>query len=383
MKSSKEDPSLKRAFFGGTLFKPEKNLKGISGQFEGYASRLQQRANTLKYPLRERARKSNMASIQSIHDVLKTYQQAFGAEALQTQLALFLKSSASVAAPAKPSSPPAEKSDAPLAKLSGQQLRDIWAELTGRKTGLKSSGKFSNKKDLIAEIERLRAAPVASSAASVVSEEAAPEEKKAKSKRGGPSAWNAFIESVAGKKGSPTPAFLAWKETQVEKKGNLAFSYASSLGKEAFETFKSSYVPPASSASSVASADDDRESVPSAVPSEASTGSKKRGRPAMSAEEKAARAEAKKAEKKAEREAKKAEKKAEKAAAKAAKKAGASLPALPESDDEDESEPVYTEVEIGDETFFWDENTGSLFTREESGSLTRVGTYDGITMAFC
>jgi hypothetical protein len=315
-----------------------------------------------------------MASIQSIHDVLKTYQQAFGAEALQTQLALFLKSSASVAAPA----PSVEKSDAPLAKLTNQELRDIWAELTGRKKGIKSSGKLAKKEDLIAEIERLRAAP----AASVASEEAAPEEKKAKSKRVGPSAWNAFIESVAGKKGSPTPAFLAWKETQVEKKGNLAFSYASSLGKEAFEAFKSSYVPPASSASSVASADDDRESVPSAVPSEASSGSKKRGRPAMSAEEKAAKAEAKKAEKKAEREAKKAAKKAEKAAAKAAKKAGATLPALPESDDEDESEPVYTEVEIGDETFFWDENTGSIFTREEDGSLARVGSYDGITMSF-
>ncbi len=379
MKSCKEGSSLKRAFFGPTLFKPGKNLKGGSGQFEGYASRLKQRANTLKYPLRERAQENNMASIQSIHDILKTYQMAYGAEALQAQLALFLKSSASVAAPAKPSAPSVEKSDAPLAKLTNQELRDIWAELTGRKKGIKSSGKLAKKEDLIAEIERLRAAPAASS---VVSEEPAPEEKKAKSKRVGPSAWNAFIESVAGKKGSPTPAFLAWKETQVEKKGNLTFSYASSLGKEAFEAFKSTYVPPASSSSSVASADDDRESVPSAVPSEASSGSKKRGRPAMSAEEKAARAEAKKAEKKAEREAKKAAKKAEKAAAKAAKKAGATLPALPESDDEEESEPVYTEVEIGDETFFWDENTGSIFNREEDGSLLRVGSYDGITMSF-
>lgn len=321
-----------------------------------------------------------MASLQSIHDVLKTYQMAYGAEALQAQLALFLKSSSSAAAAAKPSPPSAEKSTAWHAKLSGQQLRDIWAELTGRKAGMKSSGKFSNKKDLIAEIERLRAASAASSAASVHSEEAAPEEKKAKSKRIGPSAWNAFIESVAGKKGSPTPAFLAWKETQQEKKGNLAFSYASSLGKPAFEAFKSTYVPPPSSASSVASADDDRESVPSAVSSDASSGSKKRGRPAMSAEEKAARAEAKKAAKKAEREAKKAAKKVEKAAAKAAKKAGATLPALPESDEEDE--PVYTEVEIGDETFFWDENTGSLFNRDDSGSMTRVGSYDGITMSF-
>lgn len=328
-----------------------------------------------------------MATIQSIHDVLKTYQQAYGAEALQAQLALFMKSSSSSPAPAKassaPSLPSVEKSVAPLSKLTGQELRDIWAELTGRKPGLKSSGKFSKKEALIAEIERLRSAPPP--AASVVSSEEPAEEEKGKGKRSGPSVWNAFVKSVAGEKGAPTAEFTAWKAEHKEEKGNLAFSYAKSLGKEALEAFKSSYVP--SSASSVASHEDDQASVPSAAPSDASAGSKKKpGRPKMSEEERAAKAEAKKAEKAAEREAKKALKKAEKAAAKAAKKAGkkAPLPALPESDDEDEAvgETVYTEVEIGDETYFWDETLGGLFSRDEDGSLSQVGNYDGITISF-
>lgn len=324
-----------------------------------------------------------MASIQSIHDVLKTYQQAYGAEALQTQLSLFMKSFSSSPAPAKassvPSVPSANMGEAPLSKLSNQELRDIWADLTGRKKGLKSSGKLAKKADLIAEIERLRSAPAP--AASVVSSEEPAEEEKGKSKRSGPSAWNAFVKSVAGEKGAPTAEFLAWKAEHKEEKGNLAFSYAKSLGKEALEAFKSSYVPAPSSASSVASVEDDQASVPSAAPSDASAGSKKKpGRPKMSEDEREAKAEAKKAAKLAEREAKKALKKAEKAAKKAAKKAP--LPTLPESDDEEEPETVYTEVEIGDEPFFWDEKTGALWARDEEGALNQVGSYDGITISF-
>jgi hypothetical protein len=320
-----------------------------------------------------------MATIQSIHDVLLTYQQVYGAEALQTQLSLFLKSSSSAPSAGGPSLPSAEKSassDSPLSKLSNQELRDIWAELTGRKKGLKSSGKLAKKAELIAEIERLRSAP-APSASVVSSEEPAEEEKK--SKRSGPSAWNAFVKSVAGEKGSPTAEFLAWKAEHKEEKGNLAFSYAKSLGKEALEAFKSSYVP--SAASSVVSDQDDQVSVPSATPSEVSAGSKKKpGRPKMSEEERSAKAEAKKAAKKAEREEKKAAKKAEKAAAKSAKKSP--LPALPESDDEEEAVTVFTEVEIGDEPFFWDEKTGALWARDEEGALSQVGNYDGITISF-
>ena len=327
-----------------------------------------------------------MATIQSIHDVLMTYQQVYGAEALQTQLSLFLKN-ASSPAPSAPSvekraaseSPSDSPSDSPLSKLSNQELRDIWAELTGRTKGLKSSGKLAKKADLIAEIERLRSAAPAAPASVASSEEPAAEEKKEKSKRSGPSAWNAFVKSVAGEKGSPTAEFLAWKAEHKEEKGNLAFSYAKSLGKEVLEAFKSSYVPSASS--SVVSDQDEQASVPSAAPSEVSAGSKKKaGRPKMSDEERAAKAEAKKAAKMAERQEKKAAKKAEKAAAKAAKKTA--LPALPESEDEEESETVFTEVEIGDEPFFWNEKTGSLWARGDDGSLSEVGTYDGITISF-
>lgn len=45
----------------------------------------------------------------------------------------------------------------PLESLSGQELRDIWSDLTGRARGLRSSGRFKNKIRLIAEIRRLRA----------------------------------------------------------------------------------------------------------------------------------------------------------------------------------------------------------------------------------
>jgi hypothetical protein len=41
-------------------------------------------------------------------------------------------------------------------ELSGQQLRDIWSELMGKPTGLKSSGSFNSKSKLIAEILRLK-----------------------------------------------------------------------------------------------------------------------------------------------------------------------------------------------------------------------------------
>ena len=41
-------------------------------------------------------------------------------------------------------------------ELSGQQLRDIWSGLMGNPTGLKSSGSFTNKSKLIAEIIRFK-----------------------------------------------------------------------------------------------------------------------------------------------------------------------------------------------------------------------------------
>jgi hypothetical protein len=46
--------------------------------------------------------------------------------------------------------------DSQYNELSGQQLRDIWAELMGKPAGLTSSGCFTNKRLLIAEIIRLK-----------------------------------------------------------------------------------------------------------------------------------------------------------------------------------------------------------------------------------
>jgi hypothetical protein len=44
----------------------------------------------------------------------------------------------------------------PLEAMTGQELRDTWAALTGRPMGLRSSGNFHNKRLLIQEITRLR-----------------------------------------------------------------------------------------------------------------------------------------------------------------------------------------------------------------------------------
>lgn len=311
-----------------------------------------------------------MSTIQSIQDVLKTYAQAYGAEALQSQLTLFMKSLPSSAAPLKASPAPSSAAESSLSKLKSQELRDIWAELTGRKAGIKSSGKFSKKEDLIAEIERLRASPAS---------EEAPSEPKEKKRRSGPSAWNAFVEAVSGKGKIETAEFSAWKAEQPEgQKGNLRFTFASSLGKTAFEEFKSTWTP--SSSSSVSSAEDssDDRSVASSSVSETKSEKKARGRPKMTEEQKAERDAAKKAAKDEAKALKKAAKKAEKAAKKTA------LPPLPESEDEDdeESSRVYTEVSVGDVNYFWDERTNQLYDREEDGSYTQIGSFDGQSMHF-
>jgi hypothetical protein len=65
---------------------------------------------------------------------------------------------------------------APKTKLSGQELRDAYHALIGKPAGLKSSGKFTTKEKLEAEIERLRAASTAS-ASSPASSPAAVEAK--------------------------------------------------------------------------------------------------------------------------------------------------------------------------------------------------------------
>ena len=69
-----------------------------------------------------------------------------------------------------------------LTDMTGQELRDIWAGLTGREKGLKSSGKFSTKALLIEEIQRLRSAPPAPAedAESVASKHSAAESSTGK-----------------------------------------------------------------------------------------------------------------------------------------------------------------------------------------------------------
>jgi hypothetical protein len=67
----------------------------------------------------------------------------------------------------------------PKTKLNGQELRDAYHALIGKPAGLKSSGKFTTKEKLEAEIERLRAAPASSSSSSPASSSPAAAEAKA------------------------------------------------------------------------------------------------------------------------------------------------------------------------------------------------------------
>jgi hypothetical protein len=53
---------------------------------------------------------------------------------------------------------PEPAADKPLEQMTGQELRDRLADLTGKPRGRRSTGKFSNKELLIAEIRRLEAA---------------------------------------------------------------------------------------------------------------------------------------------------------------------------------------------------------------------------------
>ncbi len=51
---------------------------------------------------------------------------------------------------------PEPQGEKALTDMTGQELRDVWASLTGREKGIKSSGKFTTKALLIAEIQRLQ-----------------------------------------------------------------------------------------------------------------------------------------------------------------------------------------------------------------------------------
>ena len=324
-----------------------------------------------------------MATIQSIQDILQTYQKVYGAEALSAQLQVFLKAPAAPSEPAKPSAP-SVPSASPLSSLAAQDLRDIWADLTGRKKGLKSSGKFSKKELLIAEIERLRSSapvpsvpsvPSAPAAKVVVVAEAVPEAVKKERQIGeGTKTWNLFTTQVAAlckalraESGQKMTPGLHLKVAGALKKKGITEATEEAV-REVMETF---------------SEQSDSASVASAAPSAASS-EKKRGRPKMSEEEKeakkAAKKEARKAEKAAEKEARKAEKAAAKSA-KSAKKSPAEIP-LPPSDDEEE-EQTYTEIELGGQAYFWDEKTELFYQRDdETGALLQCGTFDGESFSF-
>jgi hypothetical protein len=77
-------------------------------------------------------------------------------------------------------------------------------------------------------------------------EDGAPKEKRQ-------TAWNAWIESCCGKKGSETAEFLEWKEEQGEMKGNIRYTYASRRKHEDLEAYKEFETKFKSSTSSAAS----------------------------------------------------------------------------------------------------------------------------------
>lgn len=308
-----------------------------------------------------------MASIKSIQDILSTYQKAYGAEALMAELAAFQKN-----------------------KLSATALLSSLAP---------------SKKVMVKKASAPASAEAPSSASSVASEA---KEKKIR----GPSAWNAYIEKVAGKGKDETPEFSAWKTLQVEKKGNLKMVFAKeqkasdAAGYKSFaEAFEPSVPAPAPSAPAPKpSAPAPKASVPSSSASVSSESSdkKKAGRPKGS-KNKAKDAEGVKAEssdsegekpkegdkkkrqwseeaKKAAA-AKRAAKKAAKTPEDSAKKAAeAAKKPLPESDDESEAEAEMSAFQYNGEDLFWNEITGQCFENIDGAKGDLVGTFDGITL---
>jgi hypothetical protein len=280
-----------------------------------------------------------MASIQSIQSILQTYQKAYGAEELHAQLALFLKASSEPSAPAA-EAPKKPRAVAEATKEWQSQMSQITAVY---KKLIAASGQKMPAGSHLKVAGRIRQSGNASS----FTEEDVAE------------AITFFTENPDFK--SPTQARRAAK---------------------------------ASDAASVASGE--HSDAPSAASSE-----KKRGRPKMSEEDKtakkaerdaarAAKKEEETATKAAEKEAKKAARAAEKEEKKAAKKAektskkkgaAAEMPPLPESEDEAEDE-LYTEIEMGGVPYFWNEQSGLFYEREDDGSLTLCGRFDGETFSF-
>jgi hypothetical protein len=296
-----------------------------------------------------------MASIKSIQDILSTYQKAYGAEALMAELALFQKT---------PSAP------AP------------------------------SKKVMVKKAAAPASAEAPSSASSVVSEA---KEKKIR----GPSAWNAYIEKVAGKGKDETPEFSAWKTLQVEKKGNLKMVFAKeqkASDAAGYKSFAEAFEPSVPAPAPSAPAPKPSAPVPSSSASVSSESSekKKAGRPKGS-KNKAKDAEGVKAEssdsegekpKEGDKKKRQWSEEAKKAAAakRAAKKASktpedsvkkaaeAAKKPLPESDDESEAEAEMSAFQYNGEDLFWNELTGQAYENVDGAMGDLVGTFDGITL---
>lgn len=270
-----------------------------------------------------------MASIKSIQDILFTYQKVYGTEALLAELNAFQKGGSTETVTAAPEKKKSKKS---------------------------------------------------SSASSVASSET--KEKKPR----GPSAWNAFIEVVAGKGKDETPEFSAWKATQVDQKGNLKMVFAKEMkakDPESYKLFESGFkkTAPAAEAPSVpeAAAPKPEAEAPvssaSSVTSEGST-KKKAGRPKGSKNKPKDTAKVDSSDSEAEAKPKKVVKKAVK------KPAAAPAPApLPESDSEEEGEvSEMSAITIDGASYFWDEASGKVYESIDGAMGDLAGSFDGITL---
>lgn len=205
-----------------------------------------------------------------------------------------------------------------------------------------------------------------------------------------PSAWNAFVDHVAGKKGAETDAFKTWLSSQVkdELSGNPKLKYASSVGKNAdgshtelyrtfAEQFKASTPAPtpvtAPSESAPTSTAAPSESAP-APTTDGEAAPKKRGRKPKTAEVVPSSADSTTSSQK-----KRGRPKGSKNKPKA--------PVLPESDSESESdseEVSLTTLTIAGQDYYWNESTGDIYSRTDDGSLgDRLGSStDGKSITF-
>ena len=206
-----------------------------------------------------------------------------------------------------------------------------------------------------------------------------------------PSAWNAFVDHVAGKKGSETEAFKSWLSSQSkdELSGNPKLKYASSLGKNAdgshtdayrsfAENFKttqaqSAPAPPSPTLAPIPSSSSPSEPAPSSIPTQ-DAAPKKRGRkPKAATETPASSSSSTTSEKKRGR-------------PKGSKnKPKAPVAEVADSDIESDSEEVsLTTLTIGSDDYYWNESTGDIYARGEDGSLgDRLGSStDGKTIVF-